>query len=555
MHLDFNIYKLLLIFVLLFITLIIIVRIKVRPKKMIERVNMETFTVDNCIDIYDALKEYKVVNIHYTFAGIFIYLFCNLFIFLYLRYLCIGQQININNYIQRWSILYIVSFVLFTLTLSIGLYIIHILFHKEYRKLHIYLVGNEKYLRIVNKIHDRKYDSLIIYLLINRLGKFLYPIVITHQSIEEYHNFKKKINSEYKISKFKLKIQKFLRYHYEKNGIFKYFFDIFYLKIVGFINLSLPKWMRVFPEILLVLAILYDINHNVLYSIFYMSILYIILINIRKIKEFYIGTDPVCDEDIHNYLYEKGELLEDDMWYNYIEQYIRYNFKYWIMVDHPSRGPWHELRTKENTLDKYLSIIWVPFIYFIFYQDSYTIFVPILNLNIPCFIFLWILIGLQYVFYFILFYKNCFLFSASETILDNFGIVITQNFTIEEKAKFVLDYIKYYLPTGNILNSSIIILYSNESMELSKNINEIRSAINLAFNNYNIQYLKIDSNLIYIPLPEIVKLIRNTIIIGGVMKYLLTQYEIIEVTLKLIKNDPEVIYELIKKFVKILKII
>jgi hypothetical protein len=261
------------------------------------------------------------------------------------------------------------------------------------------------------------------------------------------------------------------------------------------------------------------------------------------------------------------------------------------MVDHPSRGPWHELRTKENTLDKYLSILWIPFIYFIFYQDSYTIFVPIFNLSIPCFIFLlpillskyifenkvfnfqveenyhyasynkywyiflWILIGLQYVFYFILFYKNCFLFSASETILDNFGIVITQNFTIEEKAKFVLDYIKYYLPTGNILNSSIIILYSNESMELSKNINEIRSAINLAFNNYNIQYLKIDSNLIYIPLPEIVKLIRNTIIIGGVMKYLLTQYEIIEVTLKLIKNDPEVIYEIIKKFVKILKII
>jgi hypothetical protein len=39
------------------------------------------------------------------------------------------------------------------------------------------------------------------------------------------------------------------------------------------------------------------------------------------------------------------------------------------------------------------------------------------------------------------------------------------------------------------------------------------------------------------------------------MKYLITQYEIIEVTLKLIKNDPEVIYEIIKKFVKILKII
>ena len=81
MHLDLNIYKLIIILVILLIVLIIIVRKKVRPKKMINRLNMETFTVDTCIDVYDALKEYKMVNIHYTFVGIFIYLFCNLFVF------------------------------------------------------------------------------------------------------------------------------------------------------------------------------------------------------------------------------------------------------------------------------------------------------------------------------------------------------------------------------------------------------------------------------------------------------------------------------------------
>jgi len=77
----------------------------------------------------------------------------------------------------------------------------------------------------------------------------------------------------------------------------------------------------------------------------------------------------------------------------------------------------------------------------------------------------------------------------------------------------------------------------------------------LSFNNYNLHLLNIDTNLIKerIPLPEIFIFIRNSILflsIIGCMKFMLTKYQIIEISLKMNKNLPQVMYETASEFVK-----
>jgi hypothetical protein len=576
MYLDI-IYNNILILILCIILLLFLTIIVRPPKRDLNK------------DIYSILKEYKIYNIYYTFFAIFIYLGCNLFVFLYLRYLFLGEHVKIYLYIEKiTSSFFILRIVFLIFTLSIGLYLIHILFYKELKKLHFLLMGTERYKSIVNRMSQHKYDSIIISLLTEPIRSFFFVISdANYRSIEDYYNFHIKYN--YQIPKIKIKIQKILRYYLQKSFIFNYVFNFFYLSIFGFIVSKLPLWMRVLPEVLLISAILYDIKNHVLFLVFYMSFIYMIFINLRKLKEFYVETDPASDEFIYEYLY-KGELL-DNICYEIVKEYVQNNFKYWMMIDHPSRGLWHQLLIKRIIAEKYITLLVIPFFYVIFFDDSYTIFVPTLNLFIPCFIlilpiilskhiyetkiftfhsdsfsqfasynrywytFLWVLIFAQYFFFFILLFKNYFLLSATETIFNRFGIVITQHFTISDKAKFVLDYINLYLPTKNLLTPSIICFYNSQGIDLALNLDQIRFSIGQVYANYNLHLLNIDAHFIKenLPLPEIFIFFRNSLTILsflGFLKFLVNQYYFFQVIYKINDNLPLVIFDTIKTFLK-----
>lgn len=423
------------------------------------------------------LKEldlFFIRNKNVTYVAIILYLLCSSFIFLFFRLQKIGSSTIINIPLSSIDISILFHLVIFLLIIQLYLKIIDILFYSYNLKLHFYLCRKKWYITF------------------NELNRSYYMI----------------------ISECFLKIMVSLHKKYPNS-----FYYVFLIRILNFLHNYASRFISYIPIVCVIIGIVYDLHHGILFYSYYILFFYIITRFIKKIRYFFYEKDCLLDDLISQHFYctdylklqvileeNPSSLINSNVDITILNHtteiltYIQSGFIAHYLVDPLSIKSHKILNSRVKNFYIFLLLV-ISNIYFIYNFEKYKILISNIPLEIqPIYLLIPLLIVtitsnykqftklfifliiLQSIIILFIMLKNRIITNPSELLLDWEYFSIKENFSVEEKKEYMKRY--FMAISSNTCNDTEYeIIYKQRLMSSIKitdtlSLEELRKVIN-----------------------------------------------------------------------------
>ena len=263
------------------------------------------------------IDRYYVINIKYTILGAIIYIIGTIILFLFIRYLFLGQ-INILLrtdtsiiIIDNWNLLkFVLKYVFFLLTIYLYKILLQILFFKEIIKLRIYL---QKYriLFVVNRycrLNFGEYICRLIWMLSYRIATQTFKDDLFEGEYELWKDTALDyVEQDYLYIYNNIYVKKIIKFLMKISLQLPIIALLFYFnaKLFKFLARHLSKGLFKFiPYTLIFSCLLYDVYYRKLYFVYFSTFIYFIyyiIKNFRKVEESF---DIINIIQLKDYFYE-----------------------------------------------------------------------------------------------------------------------------------------------------------------------------------------------------------------------------------------------------------
>jgi len=378
-------------------------------------------------------------NIYLTCFKISLYLCGTLLLLLVLRYLNLGSDINLSP-ITIHNKISVSSLILITeILIIIVLYrkVLDLVFYKDIYRLHVYLFKYAKYEDYMEIVTDTYNQTARIFRCLD-----LYITYISDPSwdLEKSYKQRKRIlpDTIYPAMTFKIRA-----YILQRRYLLALFKDIRF--IIDFVNVY--KELTLTQAFLVYIVFLYDLTLSQIYYTYYALFIYLVIQNINKFRKFIYEKDFMYDRILYEHLY-KTSIQTNYKIIGIADQLINYLDKeckiYYILELEPIA------KIRYNSVKKIYIILGITIAMFLFTDISTIVLVIPLAItcatvtkdNVLSKTMFWLNILLQTMICSIIYIKRNMILYVSETIWD-YGITITQTFSIDEKLDFIYKYIVY----------------------------------------------------------------------------------------------------------------
>ncbi len=513
--------------------------------------------------LFDILENnYRIDGYTTIFKGTF-YIISTFLLFTIIRILTLGKNINLHVFVfEKFSLLHIGLIIILLLNIGVIQAIIHKCLSLEIYKLHLYLLSC-KYKNQYEVFNDfivntygycsKKFKSI----------KFDYNL-IANPNLEYEHSLKDLVDSynDAKVPEGFVRINKFELWTSRRNYIlaspylsFIYGIRNYIINLFTLTGLKIDSIIYYMPRAITFILFLYDLSIcQVKYT--YYGLLFLTLTQaMHKFRYFYYSKDPVYDNIISKYLYcgeNKGyednphtwELAENA---DLIRDYFKANMTVYYIIDATPDIDRIRGEVKKGYLLLALSISSLYIVNITTY--NLLLLIPLVILyairysNIKGFMVSSVtsLLGIiQILIISVVYIKRNLLLYMSETIW-NWGITITQTFTIDEKLDFIQLYLLYFVSFKNLTIEEItflieILKHTDAYMVTFMSITEIKEDVVNLINNFMYLRDKYDIESKCNNLPEWFYALRNSLFIAGILQsgILLSSY--LDLTIDIVYN-------------------
>lgn len=441
------------------------------------------FSAQRFSTTFEVLDFYYIKNIWFELIQLVI-IFSFIFGFLLnLRVLNFGEIYDIWFLFMKKNDNYL-PIIIIILSLFIYMKLLNPIIKDIYYKIHLYLFNYKLYTDLINFMSNRYFKNVTgLFTLTGKISHYFLFDILEKQELDY---LQKKIKANVILLSFLRKLNA------NPNKW------LFLLKMEQYFWFSLPK-------IFLFFTLIYDLKNNQLKYIYIAFIVYSIITLYRKYRKFLGENDPEIDLMLSTYFYKNKKHPMSGSGYFSVENEIRHKIKinsanvYEIYIYYKKRILFYlehqyvDLEFKKsykfpksyefyNIRLVYLGVF-ILYIFFCYNMSFFNCIIVTLPLFLSCILheyvyknnekykrllkIIYLSLMLLAIIIFIWIYLTRHTIYFMRENIFHFGVIITQEFTLQEKYDFINNYLSYLIENNNTLNA----YYKNEFIELMKNIN------------------------------------------------------------------------------------
>lgn len=380
-----------------------------------------------------------IQNIYLTCFKLSLYICGTLLLLLTLRYLNLGSVINLSP-IAIHNLISVSSLILITeILMIIVLYrkVLDLVFYKDIYRLHVYLLKYPKYEDYMEIVQDTYNQTARIF---RRFDLYITYISDPSWDLEKSYKQRKRYfpDTVYPAITFKIRA-----YIIQRRYLLALFKGIRF--IIEFVRVYMDY--KIIQAFLLYIVFLYDLILSQIYYTYYALFIYLVIQNINKFRKFMREKDFMFDRILYEHLY-KTSIQTNYKIIGIADELINYLDKeckiYYILELEPIA------KIRYNYVKKIYMILGITIAMFLFIDISTIVLVIPLAItcatvtkdNVLSKTMFWLNILLQTMICSIIYIKRNMILYMNETIWD-YGITITQTFSIDEKLDFIYKYLAY----------------------------------------------------------------------------------------------------------------